>query len=132
MTEGFNKAIDDIMRRGNGYGFEHLRALAVYAPMVHGRVTYKYSIKNATKWVSATDPNMFVPHTSLAESLGTIKKIEVPVHEFSSEEIDVSKLTANILSADARQVLYADNEHYSVPIVDYTEKDGKIIITVKK
>ena len=100
--------------------------------MVHGRVTYKYSIKSVAKWVSATDPNMFVTHTSLAESLGTIRKIEVPVHEFSSEEIDVSTLTANILSTDARQVLYSNNEHYSVPVVDYTEKDGKIIFTVEK
>lgn len=132
VTEGFNKAIDDIIKRGNGYGFNHLRALAVYAPMVHGRVTYKYSIKKATKWVSATDPNMFAAHTNLAESLGTIRKIEVPVHEFSSEIIDVSKLTANILSSDARRVLYSDNEHYSVPVVDYTEKDGKIVFTVKK
>lgn len=53
-TEGLNNKIGNINSAGNGYKFKHLRAKALFAPLVADRISYTVDLKSIKKWVSSS------------------------------------------------------------------------------
>ena len=131
-TEGFNNAIGTINKRGNGYSFEILRALAIYAPTVHSRYKYTFKLTTKKKWASAKNPTKFVSYSGLAEELGSIIQVTVPVCEFQTIEIPIDDLMANITSENARYALYEMEEYKPVPNVKISKVNSELSIRVKR
>lgn len=51
-TEGLNSLINEINIEGGGYSFDHLRAKALYAPLVHDHISYGVDLSSIKKWTA--------------------------------------------------------------------------------
>lgn len=50
VTEGLNSLIENINMAGKGYSFKRLRGKALYASLIHQRITYGIDVKSIPKW----------------------------------------------------------------------------------
>ena len=70
-TEGINNEIERINRAGNGCKFKHLRAKALYAPLLISRTNYSIKLSTIKKWI----PNFDCTYTFTSSQKGTYKII---------------------------------------------------------
>ena len=100
-TETRNGIIKDVNRKGKGYDFKHLRAKALYGPLVEDKVNYAVDIKTFRRW-ETKDGRM------LEFSTGDIGErcIEITVYEFSEERVPVNNPVPNIYNEEANYWLY--------------------------
>ncbi len=69
-TEGMNNLIERINREGNGYGFRHLRAKALYSALINERVQYTFDKHSVSAWVPTMQDMTIGRMRNISDMLG--------------------------------------------------------------
>ena len=121
-TEGLNNLIGVINSSGNGYHFKHLRAKALYASLIHERITFGIDMNTIKSWKPSTG---FIVNPSVDS--GTYEYIEK--YEFHSciETCEIPSINALTENIEFVYRLASDKE--CVEISDFNFEDDTSIPT---
>ena len=128
-TEGINKRIESIHQMGNGYKFKHLRAKALFAPLIGSHTIYSVDLKSIRKrilgtgFVTGWSSNSADSYTIIKKyvfSESTEKLVHNPTYFYDKDSENLIDIiyyetdTADILEIDEDSILnsLADFAYY--------------------